>query len=105
GVQVDLLVRVFAEEVAGHVAGDDHDRDGVQRRVGDAGGRVGQARSQVAEYDRRLFAHARITVGRMRGDLLVARVDETDRAAFEGGQNGNIGVAAQAENVLDAAIL
>ena len=35
------------------------------------------------------------------GDLLVAGVDELDRAVGQLGQNGDIGVAAQAEDVLD----
>ena len=80
GVEVDLLVRMLAVEVGRDVAGDDDHRDRIERRVGDAGRGVGQARAEMAEHHRRGLSDARIAVGGMRGDLLVARVDEADRA-------------------------
>jgi hypothetical protein len=105
GVEVDLLVRMLAVIVAGNVAGDHHHRDGVQRRVGHAGRGVGQAGAEVAEHHGGLLLDPRIAVGGVRGDLLVTHIDELDRAVGQGGQHGDVGVAAQAEQVADAPVL
>jgi hypothetical protein len=99
GVQVHLLVRVAAEVVRRHVAGDDHHGDAVERGVGDAGRGVGEPRAEVAEDDARPPGDPGIAVGRVGGDLLVADVDELDRAGGHGGQNGDVGVPAQPEDV------
>ena len=45
-MEVDLLVRMLAVEMARDVAGDHHHRDGIERRVGDAGRGVGEARAR-----------------------------------------------------------
>jgi hypothetical protein len=58
----------------------------------------------VREHDRGLARGTRIAVGDVRGDLLMARVDEFHRAVLELGEHRDIGVAAQAEDVLHAAI-
>jgi hypothetical protein len=104
-VQVDFLVRVLAVVVAGHVAGDHHQRHRVERRVGHAGGGVGQAGAQVRQDHGRRLAGARVAVGDVRRDLLVARVDELQLAVGHLGQHRDVGVAAQAEDVRDAALL
>ena len=105
GVQVHFLVRMFAEVVRGHIAGDHHHGNAVERRVGDAGRGIGEAGPQVRQQHRRLARDARVAVGGMRGDLLVAHVDELDPALRHGRQHGDVRVAAQAEDVAHAAPL
>ncbi len=104
GVQVHLLVRMLAVVVRRHVSGDHDHRDGIERRVGDASGGIGQPGAQMRQHDRRGVLRTRVAVGDVRGDLLVARVDELDGAAVQLRQHGDVGVSAQAEDVLDAAI-
>ena len=105
GMQVHFLVRVFAEIVRGHIAGDDHHRNAIERGIGHAGRGVGEPGTQVRQQHRRLARDARVAVGGVRGHLLVAHVDEFDAAARHGGQHGDVGVAAQAEHVAHAALL
>ena len=103
GVQVHLLVGMTAVVVRRHVAGDDDHRDAIERGVGDAGRRVRQARTEVAENDRGPSGDTRVAVGSVRGDLLVPDVDELDAAAGHRGENGDVGVPTQAEDVSYAA--
>ena len=103
GVQVDLLVRVPAVVVGGHVAGDHHHGDAIEGGVGHAGGGVGEARAEVAEHDRGPSGDTRVAIGCVGGDLFVADVDELDAAAGHGGEDGDVGVPAQAEDVADTA--
>ena len=58
-VQVDFLMRVPAVVVRRHVAGDHHHRDRIERRVGDAGAGVGQARARDASAARPACRDAR----------------------------------------------
>ncbi len=89
-----------------HVAGDHDHRDRVERRVGDAGRGVGEAGGEVRQQHRGLVRRPRVAVRRVRGDLLVPRVDELDLPALrQRGQHGDVGVAAEAEDVLDASRL
>ena len=102
-MQIDLLMRVLTVIMPRHVAGDHHHRDRVQRRVGNARTRVGQAGTQMRKDYRRLLGSARVTIGHMRGDLFVACVDEADfLALLEGRQYRDIGVAAQPEDMFYA---
>src|SRR6185503_17794089 len=101
-VQVDFLVRMAAVEVRLYVPGDDHHRDRVERRVGDAGGGVGQPGPEMREQHPRLAGRTRVAVGGVRGDLLVARADVADAAAAERVEHADDGVAGQAEDHLDA---
>ena len=103
GVQVDLLVRMLAVEVGRHIAGDHHHRHRVECRVRDAGRGVGQAGPEVGQHHRGLPPGARVAIGHVRGDLLVADVDEPDLARGELREHCDVGVAAQAEHALDAA--
>lgn len=102
GVEVDLLVRVLAVVVGRHVAGDDDHRDRVERGVGDPGGGVGQARAQVREHDGGPAGGPGVPVGHVGGELLVAGVDELDRALLHGGEHRDVRVAAQTEDVRHA---
>ena len=103
-VQVHLLVRMLAVVVRRHVAGDHHHRDRVERGIGHAGRRVGEPGTQVRQHDRRLVRRPRVAVRRVRGDLLVPRIDELDLLALrQRREHGDVRVAAQAEDVLDAA--
>jgi hypothetical protein len=100
-VQVDFLVRVAPVEVRLHVAGDDHHRDRVERGVGDAGGGVGQPRTEVGEQHPRLARRAGVAVGGVRRNLLVARADVADAAAAERVEQADDGMAGEAEDDLD----
>ena len=105
-VQVHLLVRMLAVIVRRHIAGDHDHRDRVERGVGHAGGGVGEPRAQVRKKHRCLAGRARVTIGGVGRDLLVPAVDELDLLALrQRRQHSDVGVAAQAENVLDAARL
>ena len=102
GVEIHFLVRMLAVIVARHVARNNHHRDRIKRGVRNAGRGVGQPRPEVAQQHRSLALGARVAVGHVRRDLLVARIDELDPAARERCEHGDIGVPAQAEDVLDA---
>ena len=104
-VQVHFLVRMASVVVARDVAGDHHHRDRVERRVGDAGRRIGEARTEVRHQDADLARRARVAVGGVRGDLLVARRDEANLALAERVEKADHGVAAQPEDHLDAEAL
>ena len=52
-----------------------------------------------------LLLRPRVTVGHVRGDLLVAHVDKLDPAVGKSSEDGDIGVAAKAEHMLNAARL
>ena len=82
-MEVDLLVRMAAVEVRLHVAGDHDHRDRVERGVGHAGRGVGQPGPEMGQQHARLAGRARIAVGGVRRDLLVARADVADAAAAE----------------------
>ena len=103
GVEVHFLMRMLAVVVARHVAGDDDHRDAVERRVGDAGGRVGEAGAQMGQQHRGLAGHTRIPIRGVRGDLLVPDVDEMQLAVGHRREHGDVGVAAQPEDVRDPA--
>ena len=105
GVQIHFLVRMLAVVMAWHVARNHHHRNRIQRGVRNAGRGVGQPRPEVAQQHRSLALGARVAVGHVRRDLLVARIDELDPAARERCEHGDVGVSAQAEDVLDAPLL
>ena len=104
-VQVDFLVRMAAVEVRLHVAGDHDHRDRVERGVGHAGGGVGQPGTEMRQQHARLAGRARVAVGGVRRDLLVARADVADAAAAERVEQADDGVAGEAEDDLDAEAL
>ena len=104
-VEVDLLVRVAAEVVRRHVAGDHDHRDRIERRVGDAGARVGQPRTEVRQQHAGLAGRARVAVGGVGRHLFVARRDEPDAALPERVEQRDDRVPAQAEDHLDAEAL
>src|SRR5437773_9734661 len=102
GVHVDFLVRVLAVVMRRHVSGDHDHRYRVERGVRYAGRGVGEAGPEVREHYRGLLFRPRIAVGHVGGDLLMANVDEFDPALLHLREHGDVGVAAQAEHVLDA---
>ena len=75
---VDLLERVLADQGRGHVAGDRHERHGVQLRGGDAGDQVGRAGAAGAHADAHLAAGPGVAVGRVGAALLVPDEDVPD---------------------------
>ena len=101
-VEVDFLVRVASVEVRLHVARDHDHRDRVERRVGDAGRRVGQPRSEVRQQHAGLAGRPRVAVRRVRRDLFVPRADVADAAPAERVEHPDDGVSGQAEHDLDA---
>ena len=72
---VDLLEGVLADERGGHVAGDGHDRDGVELRGGQAGDQVRGAGTGGAHADPDPAGRAGVAIGRVGRALLVADED------------------------------
>ena len=101
-MQIHFLIRMAAVVVRRDVARDHEHRHRNERRVGDAGGRIGQPRAEVRQHDARLTGDARVAVRGVSGDLFVARRDETDPALAQRIEQRNHGVTAQAEDHLDA---
>ena len=101
-MQVDFLVRVPALVVARHVAGDRDQRDRVERGGGDPGDRVHHARADVQQQHAGLARCPGVPVGGVRGRLLVPRDDELDPGPADGVEQGDVGVPAGAEDVLDS---
>ena len=104
-VEIDLLVRMAAEVVRRHVAGNHHHRDRIERGVGDAGGGVGQSGTEMRQQHAGLARRARVAVGGVGRDLLVARRHEADPALSERVEERDDRVPAQAEDHLDAEAL
>jgi hypothetical protein len=104
-VEIHFLVRMPAVVVAGNVASDHHHRNRIEGRVGDAGRGVGEAGAEVRHQHPDLARRARVTVGGVRGDLLVPGGDEADLALAERIEESDDGVAAQPEHHLDAEAL
>ena len=69
---VGLLEGVGADQVVLDLAGDGHDRDGVEVGVGDAGHQVGGAGPARRQAHADLAGGARVAVGGVHGPLLVA---------------------------------
>src|SRR5688572_10768180 len=59
----------------------------------------------MTQHHARLSGGPRVTIGSVRSDLLVSRVDELDGAALKRTQHRNVRVPAKAEHVLHAARL
>ena len=103
--EVDLLVWSSPLVVGRDVAGDDEQRDRVERGRRDAGHGVRHARPDMEEHDAWLARRPRVAVGGVCGDLLVPRRHEARSAgALERRQQGDVGVATQTEHHLDTAI-
>ncbi len=102
---IAFLKRIVADEMGGHLAGDDDERDGVAERVGQAGDGIGGARPRGDQHGADLAGRARIALGGMHRALLVAHQDVLHLVLLEYGvvdrQHGAAGIA---ENVLDALI-
>ena len=106
GVEVDLLVRMLAEVVARHVAGDHDQRNRIERGVRHGGGGIRQTGAEVGQDDPGPLGHPGVAVGRVRRDLLVPHVDEGDALALlERREQSDVRVPAQPEDVLDIACL
>lgn len=76
---------------------------GIESRAAVASGdRVHHAGADVGEQDAGLSGGAGVTVGGVCGGLLVAGDHELDRAGAERVQQGDVGVATGAEDVLDS---
>ncbi len=101
-VQVHFLVRMASLKVRLHVSGDDDHRDRVERRVGHAGGGVGQARAEMRQHHTGLPGGARIAVGGMRRNLFMSRRDELDPALAERVEQRDHRVTAQTKDHLHA---
>ena len=80
---VRLLEDVAAEQVAAHLAGDHHQRDGIHVCGGDAGDQVGGARAGGGNAYTDLAGNTGIPAGRMRSVLLGTYEHMMDPAADE----------------------
>ena len=77
---VGFLECVGADQVGRDLAGDDHQRDRIHERVGDAGDRVGRAGARGHEDHAGLAGRTGIALRRMRRGLFVAHQDVLDPA-------------------------
>ncbi|MPM17500.1 hypothetical protein SDC9_63895 [bioreactor metagenome] len=104
-MEVHLLVGVAAEVAARDVACDDHHGDGVQGGLRHTRGGVGEPGAEVGEEHTGNTASLSpgIAVGRMGGNLLMPDGHEMDGAFFERIEETDDCVAAQAENLFNAA--
>ena len=99
---VDFLKRVGAEHLAGDIAGDADDGNGVEHGGGDAGDEIGGAGAAGGDGHADLARGARVAVGHVRRALLVAHEHVMDGELAQrvvGGQDGAAGIA---EDVRDA---
>ena len=104
-VEVHFLVRMASVVIGRNIAGNHHHRDRIERRIRDAGGGIGEAGPEMRHQHADLARGARITVGGMRGHLLVTGGDVADLALAERVEKSDDGVAAQAEDHLDTEAL
>ena len=100
-VAVQFLERAAVELAGRHVAGDRHERHGVEIRVGERDRQVRRARAAGGEGRDRLAFDAVVDVGHEARDRLVVRRDGLDVAlALEQRvEQADVAVAAQAEDV------
>ena len=75
---VRFLERVGPDQRGRHLAGDHDHRDRIHQRIGNAGNRVGRAGARGDEHHAGLAGRARVTLGGMRGGLLMANEDVLD---------------------------
>ena len=73
--RVAFLEGVGADQMAGHLAGDDDERDRIHQRVDHAGYGIGGAGAGGDEHHADLAGRAGIAFGRMRRTLLVPNQD------------------------------
>jgi hypothetical protein len=103
--RVAFLEGIRADEMGRHLPGDAHDRDRIEKSVGEPRDDVGGARPGRDEEAADLAGRARIAFGRMRGALLVAHQDVAQLFLMEkrviDRQHGSAGIA---EDMLDALV-
>ena len=80
---VGLLEGVVADQMGRHLAGQADDGDGIHQRIGEAGHRVGGARTRGHQHHAHLAGRARIALGGMDGRLLVAHQDVAQPVLLE----------------------
>ncbi len=80
---IGFLKRVGADQASRHLTGDDHHRDRIHQRIGDAGNRVGRAGTGCDEHDAGFAGRAGIALRRMGRCLFVADEDVADALLFE----------------------
>ena len=99
---IDLLEGILADVGGRHLAADDDQRYGIHVGGGDAGHRIGDARTRGHQRDADLLGRTRITVGGMDGALLVAHQHMTHLVLLEqlvvNEQHRAAGIA---ENIVD----
>lgn len=74
-MHIHFLMGMLAEIIARHITRDEHEWDGIKRRIGNAGYGVGDAGAKVRKDNGGLMLYAGITVRRGCGDLLMAHRD------------------------------
>ena len=99
---VGFLERVAADELAGDLAGDGDDRDGIHHGVHQAGDQVGGAGAGGGAADADLAGGARVAFGGEGGVLLVPHQDVADLVIVEGVVEGERDAAGIAEDAIDA---
>jgi hypothetical protein len=102
--RVALLEGVGADEVRRHLAGHDHQGDGIHQGVDDAGDGVGGAGAGSDQHHARPAGGAGVALGGMGGALLVAHEDVVQLRLVEDGvidrQHGAAGIAEEVRHPL-----
>ena len=80
---VAFLEGVVADQMRRHLTGDAHDRNRIAQRVGEAGHRIGGARTRGHQHAADLAGRARVAFGGMHRALLVAHQDVADLLLLE----------------------
>jgi hypothetical protein len=73
--RIRLLKSVSADERGWNLAGDGNDRHGIHMGVGNAGGKIGRARSRGCHTNSDLSGCARVSISGVRRGLLVPNVN------------------------------
>ena len=76
--RIHFLEGVVADQRGRHLAGEDHQRNGIHVGGGDAGHRIGDAGAGGDQHHAGLAAGAGIAIGGVNGGLLVAHQDVLD---------------------------
>ncbi len=103
---VAFLKRVIADEMGRHLSGNDHERNRIHQRVGQARDRIGRSRPRGDKHDARLAGRARIAFGGVNRALFVTHQHVDKLVVLEQGiVNRQHRAARIAEDVAHALIL
>jgi len=101
-MQIHFLMWMTTVVIRRDIAGDHHHRNRIERGISDARRCIRQSRPQVQHQHARLARRARVSVRRMRRDLLMSSRDKTNLAFPQRIQKSDHRMSAQPEDDFDA---